>query len=148
MTANMTDIERAAGITIAWLSNPGNRATVEDVSVVLRSTYGSLSRLVNVAVGGDPTSATRHAPAVSIRKSLESRDHIISLLDGKPYKMLRTHLRNNGLTPEEYRARFNLQRDYPMVSTSYSKARRAIAMKIGLGRREGTRSKMSTEPGE
>jgi predicted transcriptional regulator len=140
MTANTTTVELAAGITIAWLSNPNNRATVEDVPVILRTTYDCVAKLGNVAIGGDPTLTTNHAPAVSVRKSLSSPDHIISLLDGKPYKMLRAHLRNNGLTPEEYRARYDLKPDYPMVSASYSKARRAIAIKTGLGRTKGTRS--------
>jgi predicted transcriptional regulator len=55
------------------------------------------------------------------------------MIDGKPYKTLRRHLSTNGLTPEEYRARYNLKPDYPMVAPSYSEARRAMAHKIGLG---------------
>jgi predicted transcriptional regulator len=148
MATNITTVELATGITIAWLSNPANRATVDDVPVILKTTYDSVAMLEKVAGGGDSTLTINHAPAVSVRKSLESRDHIISLLDGKPYKMLRTHLRNNGLTPEEYRARYGLKPDYPMVAASYSEARRAIAMKFGLGQTPGTRSKMSTGPGQ
>ena len=53
--------------------------------------------------------------------------------DGKPYKTLRRHLSTHGLTPEEYRERYNLKADYPLVSQSYSESRRAMAKKIGLG---------------
>jgi hypothetical protein len=74
-------------------------------------------------------------PAVSVRKSLASPDHIISLIDGKPYKTLKRHLTSRGLTPEEYRQRYNLPANYPMVAPSFAAARKAIAEKIGLGSR-------------
>ena len=74
-------------------------------------------------------------PAVTARKSLASKDHIISMIDGKPYKTLRRHLAPHGLTPEQYRERYSLKRDYPMVSESYSQVRRDMARKIGLGRK-------------
>jgi len=72
---------------------------------------------------------------VSARKSLSRRDAIISMIDGKPYKTLRRHLTGHGLTPEEYRERYGLKADYPMVAPEYSEARRAMAKKIGLGRK-------------
>ncbi len=78
-----------------------------------------------------------HTPAVSVRKSLASKDFIVSLVDGKPYKTLRRHLSRHGMTPEQYRERFGLKSDYPMVSESYSNARREMAKKIGLGRKPG-----------
>jgi predicted transcriptional regulator len=74
-----------------------------------------------------------YTPAVSVRKSLASPDHIVSMIDGKPYKTLRRHLSTHGLTPEDYRARYNLKADYPMVAPAYSEHRRAMAKKIGLG---------------
>ncbi|MDQ2762651.1 MAG: MucR family transcriptional regulator, partial [Pseudomonadota bacterium] len=58
---------------------------------------------------------------------------ILSMIDGKPYKALRRHLTTNGLTPEQYRERYNLRSDYPMVSENYSAARRDMALRIGLG---------------
>jgi predicted transcriptional regulator len=79
--------------------------------------------------------AESFTPAVSARRSLASKDHIISLIDGKPYKTLTRHLSSNGLTPKEYRARYNLRSDYPMVSENYSQSRREMAKRIGLGRR-------------
>lgn len=74
-------------------------------------------------------------PAVSIRKSLGSRDVIISMIDGKAYKMLKRHLSLHGLTPAEYRARYNLPSDYPMVAAAYSERRREVAKTLGLGRK-------------
>ena len=80
---------------------------------------------------------------MTARKSLASKDHIISMIDGKPYKMLRRHLSTNGLTPEQYRERYNLKADYPMVAESYSEVRRAMAHRIGLGR-NGRQAKART----
>jgi predicted transcriptional regulator len=77
--------------------------------------------------------APKHEPAVTVRKSLSSPDHIISLIDGKPYKALRRHLSVHGMTPEQYRERYNLKADYPMVAPAYSESRREMAKKIGLG---------------
>lgn len=72
-------------------------------------------------------------PAVDPKKSIKN-DHLIRLIDGKRYKMLRRHLRNHGLTPEQYRARFNLPSDYPMVAPEYSATRSRMAKEIGLGK--------------
>ena len=80
-----------------------------------------------------------YTPAVTARKSLASKDHIISMIDGKPYKTLRRHLATHGMTPAEYRERYGLKPDYPMVAENYSESRRAMAKKIGLGRKPGAR---------
>ena len=77
-------------------------------------------------------------PATTARRSLASPDHIISLIDGKPYKTLRRHLGTHGLTPEQYRERYKLKADYSMVAPSYSEARRSMAKKIGLGQKGRT----------
>jgi predicted transcriptional regulator len=66
------------------------------------------------------------------------------MIDGKPYKTLRRHLATHGLTPEEYRERYGLKPDYPMVAESYSESRRAMAKKIGLGRKPGPRNATAT----
>jgi predicted transcriptional regulator len=81
--------------------------------------------------------ALKHEPAVTVRKSLSSPDHIISLIDGKPYKTLRRHLSRHGMTPEQYRKRYGLKADYPMVAPAYAETRRDLAKKIGLGRKRG-----------
>ncbi len=78
---------------------------------------------------------TVYIPAVTVRKSLGSRDQIISMIDGKSYKTLKRHLAANGLTPNQYRARYNLPTDYPMVAPGYSAQRREVAQRLGLGRR-------------
>lgn len=78
-----------------------------------------------------------HKPAVSVEDSLASKEHILSLIDGKPYKSLKRHLANNGLTPAEYRSRYDLAADYPMVAPAYSEHRRAVAQRMGLGGRPG-----------
>jgi predicted transcriptional regulator len=91
------------------------------------------------AAGAEAEPSQEHTPAVTARKSLASPDHIISMIDGKPYKTLRRHLSGHGLTPEEYRERYSLKSDYPMVAPTYSEARRAMAKKIGLGRKPGAK---------
>ncbi|MFG1304664.1 MucR family transcriptional regulator [Xanthobacter autotrophicus] len=107
-----------------------------------------LIRATKAALGGDekpaaqvaqletqPQPALQHVPAVSVEASLASRDHILSLIDGKPYKSLKRHLSSHGLTPAEYRARYSLPADYPMVAPNYSEQRRQVATRLGLGRK-------------
>ena len=136
MTTETNTVELATELTIAWLSNPNTRTSSDDVPTFLKSMHDAVAALSSAAEAA-PTGAEtpEFTPAVSVRKSLASKDHIISMIDGKPYKTLRRHLSTNGLTPEEYRARYNLKADYPMVAESYSESRRATAMKIGLGRK-------------
>lgn len=85
----------------------------------------------------DADDGQRYTPAVSVRKSLASPDKIISMIDGKPYSTLRRHLTANGLTPEEYRQRYGLKTDYPMVAPGYSASRSEHAKRLGLGRKPG-----------
>ncbi|QDX27360.1 transcriptional regulator [Sphingomonas suaedae] len=138
-------VELATELTIAWLGNPNNRATADEVPAFLQKMYATVSELSGgaaIAESDEPV-AEEHSPAVTVRKSLASKDHIISMIDGKPYKTLRRHLSTHGLTPEEYRARYNLKPDYPMVAESYSEQRRAMAKKIGLGNK-GRAAKAAT----
>jgi predicted transcriptional regulator len=125
-------IEIAAELTVAWLSNPNTRAVAEDVAPALRAMHAALASLAS-SFSRSETSQV-FVPAVSVQESLASKDHIISMIDGKPLKALSRHLRNHGLTPDEYRQRYGLQSDYPMVAENYSRLRRALALKIGLGR--------------
>jgi predicted transcriptional regulator len=127
-------VSLATELTIAWLSNSNTRAAADDVLAFLRSMHDAVSSLsLDGAPDEAPADATTYEPAVSSRKSLANPDFIISMIDGKPYKALRRHLTTNGLTPEQYRERYNLKADYPMVAPTYSEARRAMAHKIGLG---------------
>ena len=146
MTADTNSVELAAELTIAWLGNPNTRTSAEDVPSFLRSMHDAVLRL-GPATAPEPVeeAVQEHVPAVSVRKSLASKDHIISMIDGKPYKTLRRHLATNGLTPEEYRARYKLKPDYPMVAEAYSEARRTMAKSIGLGRKAGQQVEKATE---
>lgn len=138
-TTGLNSVELATELTIAWLSNPNTRAAADDVPVFLQKMHDAVNGLNAGADQSVPQAepASEYVPAVTVRKSLSSRDHIISLIDGKPYRTLRRHLTTNGLTPEEYRERYGLKKDYPMVAPSYSEQRRAMAKKIGLGRKPG-----------
>jgi len=133
---SLSAVELATELTIAWLGNQNNRVSAEDVPTFLRTMHATVTELAGGAATTDAedASATQDfAPAVSVRKSLASKDHILSMIDGKPYRTLRRHLSTHGLTPEDYRRRYNLKPDYPMVAESYSEQRRAMAKKIGLG---------------
>jgi len=129
------NVELATELTIAWLSNPNTRANAADVPDFLRSMHEAVNALTSPASVPEVPQAAQAEPAVSVRKSLASNDHIISLIDGKPYKALKRHLNKHGMTPKNYRERFGLKADYPMVAPAYAETRRALAKKIGLGRR-------------
>ncbi len=140
----LNPVELATELTIAWLGNQNNRVVPEDVPGFLKAMHATL---VELADGGSARVEVEQAsageefpPAVSVRKSLASKDHILSMIDGKPYRTLRRHLSTHGLTPEEYRLRYNLKPDYPMVAETYSAQRRAMAKKIGLGTKRRTKS--------
>lgn len=126
----------AADLTSAWLSNPNNRVNADDVPAFLTKMHATVQQLSGQgdAVAEEPE-VKEYTPAVSVRKSLASPDHIISMIDGKSYKTLKRHLSTNGMTPAEYRERYGLKADYPMVAPSYGEARREMAKKIGLGRK-------------
>jgi predicted transcriptional regulator len=128
----------ATELTIAWLSNPNTRASAEEVPTFLNRMHQAVTGLVAAPEEEEAPQQAEYTPAVSVRKSLSSRDHIISMIDGKPYKTLRRHLARHGLTPDQYRQRFGLRPDYPMVSESYSQVRRDMAKRIGLGRKAET----------
>lgn len=127
-----TLISLTSDIVAAHLSN--NNVDVDAVPGLITNVYGALSGL-----GEQPQPAEeRPEPAVSIRASVKP-DYIVCLEDGKKLKMLKRYLRTNfDMTPEEYRARWNLPSDYPMVAPNYAEKRRDLAKKIGLGRKPGT----------
>lgn len=150
-------VELATELTIAWLGNQNNRVQAEDVPEFLRKMHATLTDLAggtSTATDGseEQPAAEEFTPAVTVRKSLASKDHIISLIDGKPYKTLKRHLARHGLTPDDYRRRYKLRADYPMVAENYSAARRDMAKKIGLGqkgragRSGGRRGRAKTAP--
>jgi predicted transcriptional regulator len=116
-------------IVAAHVSN--HTVPVTDLPQLIRDVYQTLS---NVEGGGD-REAERPTPAVPVRKSV-TPDHIVCLEDGKKLKMLKRHLKTAyNMTPEEYRERWGLAPDYPMVAPNYAKQRSKLAKQIGLGTR-------------
>jgi predicted transcriptional regulator len=108
-----------------------NTVTSADLPGLITSVYGALAGLGEPAAEPD----ARPDPAVSVRSSVRP-DHIVCLEDGKKMKMLKRHLMtDHGMTPAQYRARWNLAADYPMVAPNYSATRQELAKKIGLGRK-------------
>ena len=151
MTDDATDtnaVELATELTIAWLGNPNTRTSADEVPAFLGKMHDTVSALLGAGAQAPAAAepAGDYTPAVSVRKSLASKDHIISMIDGKPYKTLRRHLATNGMTPAEYRDRYGLKADYPMVAENYSESRRAMAKKIGLGRKPGARKAEDAAP--
>jgi len=134
-------LELATELTIAWLSNPNTRASADEVPAFLAKMHGAVAGLATPSAPQDveATAVPEFAPAVSVRKSLASKEHLISLIDGKMYKTLKRHLARHGLTPEQYRERYGLRADYPMVAENYAEVRRNLAKKIGLGRKAAGR---------
>lgn len=134
--SELNAVELATELTIAWLGNPNTRATADEVPSFLNKMHQAVVGLGGLAgQGANDLPAAEFTPATTARRSLSSREHIISLIDGKPYRTLRRHLSTNGLTPEQYRERYNLKADYPMVAPAYSEVRRSMAHKIGLGQK-------------
>jgi predicted transcriptional regulator len=140
-------VELATELTIAWLSNPNTRTSADEVPAFLSQMHSSVQSLVSGSQTEESPSEEpkEYVGAVTARKSLASPDHIISMIDGKPYKTLRRHLAGNGMTPVEYRERYGLKADYPMVAPTYSEARRTMAKSIGLGRKPGQTNEAKAE---
>jgi len=138
MTDTPDAVLLAAELTAAWLGNVNTRVDADAVPRFLVEMHRSI---LSLGSGGADTAQEEAAepvaaePAVSVRKSLASREHIISMIDGKPYRTLRRHLSAQGLTPDQYRQRYGLRADYPMVAPAYSEARSARAKQHGFGRR-------------
>ena len=129
-------ITLTSDIVAAHVSN--NSVAVSDVSSLIQNVHAALSAL------NQPVAApeVKPEPAVSVRSSIKP-DYIICLEDGKKLKMLKRHLMTHyQMTPEDYRAKWGLPADYPMVAPNYAEQRRILAKKIGLGtKRRRTRSK-------
>jgi predicted transcriptional regulator len=121
-----------------------NSVSSADLVKLIQTTYDALSGLGGAPRGSDGQSD--YVPAVSVRKSLANPDFIISLIDGKPYQALKRHLTTHGLTGAEYRERYGLKADYPLVAPSYSERRSALAKAIGLGRKPGQKRRFVRRP--
>jgi len=119
-------LELTTEIVSAHVSN--NTLPVNELPQLIQDVYRTLS-----AVGGVPIANERPQPAVPVKKSVTA-EYIVCLEDGKKLKMLKRHLKTAyDMTPDEYRERWGLPRDYPMVAPNYAKHRSSLAKKIGLG---------------
>ncbi|MXP14530.1 transcriptional regulator [Altererythrobacter confluentis] len=126
-----TLITLASDIVSAHVSN--NSLSADEVPALITNVYNALANLGTETLSMEE----RPDPAVTVRASVK-RDHIVCLEDGKKMKMLKRHLMTeHGMTPDEYRARWDLASDYPMVAPAYAETRRDLAKKIGLGRKPG-----------
>ena len=127
-TFNTIDLlDLTSEIVSAYVSN--NKVEVEKLSEVIAGVFASLSSIAS------EDTVEMIEPAVPIKKSI-TPDYIICLEDGKKFKMLRRHLLNvYGLTPEQYRERWGLPADYPMVAPNYAEKRSGLAKQIGLGKK-------------
>lgn len=124
-----TLITLTSDIVAAHVSN--NSVALDDLPTLISSVHGALAGLKPASAQPEPMPE----PAVSIRASVKN-DHIVCLEDGKKLKMLKRHLATRyNMTPDQYRARWNLPADYPMVAPAYAEKRRELAKKIGLGRK-------------
>lgn len=118
-----------AEIVSAHVSN--NPVSMSDLPALITEVHRTLSSLGSTSTSASPE--TRKEPAVSIKKSI-TPDYLISLEDGKKVKMLKRHLQTAyGLTPAQYREKWGLPSDYPMVAPNYAARRSALAKEIGLG---------------
>ena len=122
-------IKFASEIIAAYVSN--NPTPISELPAMIRSVHATLRSLSG---GGNTEIATTQKPAVAVKKSV-TPEYIICLEDGKKLKMLKRYLRSRyGLSPEEYRSKWGLPAEYPMVAPSYAAQRSEFAKKIGLGR--------------
>ncbi|KKC25161.1 MucR family transcriptional regulator [Sphingomonas sp. SRS2] len=128
-----TLIALTADIVSAHVSN--NSVAVSDLPLLIQNVHNALASLGDDLVEPE----VKQEPAVSIRASIKP-DYIVCLEDGKKLKMLKRHLMTHyQMTPEQYRTKWNLPADYPMVAPNYAEQRRSLAKKIGLGTKRRTR---------
>jgi len=121
-------VELATGIVSAYVSN--NSVRISELPGLIADVHRALNGTRAAANGPDPEPLS---PAVNPKRSVFP-DYIVCLEDGKKFKSLKRHLRtHHGLAPEEYRERWGLAHDYPMVAPNYAAARSALAKKSGLG---------------
>ncbi len=118
-------------IVSAFVANNSLRSA--ELPAVIQSVHAGLVKITSEAAALSAPEPQAAAPAVSVRKSI-TPDYLVCLDDGLKFKSLRRHLTTLGMTPEQYRAKWKLPADYPMVAANYAARRSALAKKIGLGR--------------
>lgn len=136
MSETNNHIELAAEIVSAYVSN--NSVPASELATLLSDIHGAIVRVSTGAVVAVPEVAK---PAVAPKKSI-TNDYIICLEDGRKFKSLKRHLRTQyNMSPEQYREKWALPADYPMVAPAYAKARSALAKQMGLGQQRRRRTK-------
>jgi predicted transcriptional regulator len=131
-------IEMTADIVSAYVGN--NSVSAAELPTLIQSVHRALA---GISSGGEVVEAVPKEPAVPIRRSI-TPDYLICLEDGRKFKSLKRHLRTKyNMSPEEYRAKWGLPKDYPMVAPNYAKARSDLAKQMGLGQggRQAARKK-------
>src|SRR5262245_58757242 len=130
-------LELTTSIVAAYVGK--NTVAEADLPKLIAMIYQSLASAPQSAVEGKPAPTAELKPAVPVRKSI-TPDYIICLEDGKKFKSLKRHLRTHyDLSPEQYREKWGLPLDYPMVAPNYAEARSSLAKKIGLGQNRAER---------
>ena len=133
-TADGSFIQLTAEIVSAYVSN--NSVSAADIPALINQVHAALTR-VSAGQGDAPAEPLR--PAVPIKKSI-TPDYLVCLEDGKKFKSLKRHLRTQyNMTPEQYRERWGLAADYPMVAPNYAQARSQLAKQMGLGQQRRRR---------
>jgi predicted transcriptional regulator len=134
MSESNSHVELAAEIVSAYVSN--NSVPASELPTLLNDVHAAI---VRVASGAQPIIVEAAKPAVPPKKSI-TNDYIVCLEDGRKFKSLKRHLRTQyNLSPEEYREKWGLAADYPMVAPAYAKARSALAKQMGLGQQRRRR---------
>ncbi len=123
-------LDLTSDIVSAFVANNSLRSA--ELPALIESVHAGLLKIISGATAAAAPEAEPAAPAVSVRKSI-TPDYLICLDDGLKFKSLRRHLTALGMTPEQYRAKWRLPADYPMVAANYAAQRSALAKKIGLG---------------
>ena len=128
MIENTEAVALTADIVAAYVSN--NTVEASELAVLISQVHKAMTQAVT---GEQAEPAAPPVPAVPVKKSITS-DYLISLEDGRKYKSLKRHLSTRGMTPDDYRNKWGLAKDYPMVAASYSAQRSNLAKSLGLGR--------------
>jgi predicted transcriptional regulator len=135
-TTSKSFIELTASIVSAYVGN--NPVPAAELPALINQVHGALTRVSN---GAAPAAAEQQSakPAVSVKKSMTA-EYLVCLEDGKRFKSLKRHLRTQyGMTPEQYREKWGLPADYPMVAPNYAVARSQLAKQMGLGQQRKRR---------
>jgi predicted transcriptional regulator len=127
-SSSQTIVEKTSEIVAAFVSN--NETSTTELPALIQAVHRALSGISVAAPEPEP----RKEPAVSVRRSV-TPDYLICLEDGRKFKSLKRHLRTKyDMSPEEYRTKWGLPKDYPMVAPNYAAARSALAKNMGLGK--------------